>query len=225
MSASSRVSNLDYFWSAWVTTAYVWEDTLRWSGAVYAPNVPFKERKYLSSNLTDESPFKWTLWRFRKRWQGRALAHYDLREMGSAARIRGVQKACEEVWRAAKPFAGVVDLGELDHRLSEELWTCAQLVHQLVKLQSEAYDTSAAEKVLADQVTERQRQLEQLRDEYKALYAEGGADPAAVSDAVREALLQAQTLGESRPIEDAVMWTQSLRDIVAQHSTRTGQVE
>ncbi|WP_331765356.1 hypothetical protein OG747_52880 (plasmid) [Streptomyces sp. NBC_01384] len=212
-----------------MATAYVWDDTLRWSGAVYAPDVPLKERKYLTSNLGYEPPPKWALRRFRKRWHGRALAHCDLQEIGSEkgayGHIQEVREACEEVWAAAKPIAGVVELGDVDQRLSEELWTCAQLVHQLATLQSETYDTSGAEKVITAQVSERTRHLEQLRDEYRALYADDGADPAVVSDAVREALMRAQTLGERRPIDDAVMWTQSLRSIVTQHVARAEQSE
>ncbi|MFF4756871.1 hypothetical protein ACWD5R_44735 [Streptomyces sp. NPDC002514] len=77
-------------------------------------------------------------------------------------RIDDIRHWCEEVWRAAKPLAGVVDLGELEYRLSDELWTCAQLIHQMVTLREVRYDTSAARKVLADQITGRRRQLEQL---------------------------------------------------------------
>ena len=76
-------------------------------------------------------------------------------------------------------------------------------------------------KVILDQIADRKGQLAQLREEYKALYAENGADPATV----REALLHTQALNNRRPITDTAMWTQSLREIVAQYSSRTEQVE
>lgn len=62
-------------------------------------------------------------------------------------------------------------------------------------------------------------------DECRALYAEGGADPGAASDVVREALLTAQVLGQRRPIDEAVLWTQSLREVVAQHKPALKQVD
>ncbi|MFC9916689.1 hypothetical protein [Streptomyces sp. NPDC127197] len=130
-----------------------------------------------------------------------------------------------DVWWAAKPLANVVDLDELEHQLNDELWTCTQLVIQLAKVNREVPSESPAPKGILDQIADRKRQLAQLRDEYEALYAETGADPATVTDAVREALLHAQALNEHRPIADTVTWTQSLREIVAEYNTRTEQVE
>lgn len=79
------------------------------------------------------------------------------------------------------------------------------------------FKTSAAQKVLGEQFDGRLQQLEQLRDEYKALYAETSADPATANETIRNALMRAQALDDTRPIQEAVLWTQSLRDIVTEH--------
>ncbi|MEU8893937.1 hypothetical protein [Streptomyces sp. NPDC048442] len=206
-----------------MTMTSVWDRTSAWSGVVYAPDVPLAERRPFNREArlplsSGYSGYQRACRRFRKRWQGRALLLDDARVVTPRdISVWRVQESCGQVWEAGRSLAGVLDLGELEYRLSDELWMCAQLAHEAAKLFRETYDTSAARKVLEDQIAERQRRLAMLRDEYTALYAEGGADPAAVSDTVREALLRAQSLGEHRPIDDAVMWTQSLREIVVEY--------
>ncbi|MGW5042192.1 hypothetical protein ACWEQK_28945 [Streptomyces parvulus] len=202
-------------------TTFVWDDTYRWSGVIYAPDVPLRERRpFFPEGL---APYKLRQRRFRNRWDGRAILLADL--LGSQ-RMKKVQQACEDVWRAAKPFAGMVDLVELEHRLGEELWTCAQLEQEISKLVREGnrggFETRAVWEEIQDQIDKRRQQLEQLTEEYKALYAEAGADAAAMNDVVAEALARVQVLDESRPIQDAVIWAQSLREIVAQHNTKAG---
>lgn len=200
-------------------SAFSWDSYDAYRRVVYAPDVPLEERRDPELGLL---PWKTTLTRFRKRWGNRAVLLADL---PNEYLVQGVRDVCKEVWWAAKPLAGVVDLNDLEHRLSDELWTCAQLVIELTKVMREAPEGSPARKVILDQITSRKHQLIQLRDEYKALYAENGADPATVTDAVREALLRAQVLDDDRPIADNVMWAQSLREITAQNRPRTDRAQ
>ncbi|KFG71339.1 hypothetical protein [Streptomyces mutabilis] len=203
---------------------FVWDDTYRFREVVYAPEVPLSERQEF--HVEGVLPYELRKRRFRRRWGGRAVLLADLGSLG-AEHIEKAQHTCGEAWRAAKSLAGVVDLVELDHRLSEELWTLAQLELKVWLMVREGvrrnYETHAARKVIDDQITARQQQLEELRDELKAFYDEGGADLTAVSDAVRDVLMQA--LDEVRPIQYAVVSTRSLREIVTQYRSQADETD
>ncbi|MFD8609533.1 hypothetical protein [Streptomyces sp. NPDC059631] len=205
---------------------FVWDDTFRWSGVVYAPQVPLRERRHFVPD-GGLSPYTLRYRRFRNRWGGRAILHDDLGNSGTQ-RIKEVQRACEGVWRAARQFADMVDLIELEHRLSEELWICAQLQREIRKMMMAGVEggfaTRAAEETIEGQIVERQQHLNQLKEEYEALYYEVGADPAVMTDAIGEALTRAQAFGDARPIHDAVIWTRSLREIIVR-GTKAGEEE
>jgi hypothetical protein len=182
-----------------MTSTFVWHRFVDDDQAVFAPDVPLEERREPEPGLL---PQEMTLRRFTRRWEGRAVLLSDL---AHAYEVREVRGACKKVWAAAKPLASVVDLHDLEYRLNDELWTCVQLAVQLAKVSRETPVGSPAGQVILDQITDRKDQLDQLRAEYEALSAESGADPATVTDAVREALLHAQALNDRRPITDTVM--------------------
>lgn len=155
-----------------MTSTFIWDRFVDHDQVVFAPDVPLEERREPRPGLL---PWWVTLRRFKERWEGRAVL---LAELADVHHVREVRKACREVWWAAKPLAGVVDLHQLEDQLNDELWTCTQLVIQLARVSREVPNESPARKLILDQIADRKGQLHQLRDEYETLYTEAGADPA-----------------------------------------------
>lgn len=72
-----------------MTTEYVWDYTYRWSGVIYAPDVPLRERKVFDRSAF--APYGLLKRRFRKTWDGRAVLLADLGDAGEH-RMRKVQQ-------------------------------------------------------------------------------------------------------------------------------------
>ena len=99
----------------------IWALTqLRWSHAELAAKVTPLEGQAESVGVSalPSAPaqsleaWKVTLRRFKERWDGRAILLADL---AKASLVIEVRNACKEVWRAAKPLAGVIDPHELEY--------------------------------------------------------------------------------------------------------------
>lgn len=181
---------------------------------VYAPSVPMRERT--------PAPYgKRALARFRDRWGDRVLFRDEVVYRLAGERhgrpryvYEEVEIACRVVWGSARPLAGVLDLREVVLRLDRERWACLQLGRQLTQVKRKLYTTEAAEKVLVEQLEQRLSDLSQWAEQNRRLYAEYGADPASLPDAVAHALAVAQAQEDERPARDTAVSVRELRRLL-----------
>lgn len=180
---------------------------------IYPPEVPYDERVELP---------------FRKRARVRVMERFGDRIMfkheamiylkGNKTAYDAVEAKCWAVWNSAHSLNGLLDLDEVSHRLDREHWTCLQLARQVRELRLLPYTTEAAEKVLSDQFDERLAELDAWAQENGRLYAEHGADPASLPEAVGRALAVADALLDDRPARDTAELVGELRHLL---NTRT----
>ncbi|MFB7375857.1 hypothetical protein ACFC6U_03025 [Kitasatospora purpeofusca] len=191
-------------------TSYDWRGYMG-PAVVYAPHVPRDQR----AREKEIDGLRLRGWRPRKKVQRLGDQALDTLYFGNArVDFSDFWQACCAVWESAQPVAGVVDLTEVDLLLAAELWTGAQLVSELGKLEKQPIDTEAVSQQVRLQLDSRRADLEALAEQNRKLFEAAGTSSIAAPDVARRALDRAEALDTHRPVRELGELTDSLREVV-----------
>lgn len=148
------------------------------------------------------------VWGERSGWETRAYVTATGQRLGHRPGVEARDylingwQACRTAWHAAVTIPSLVDPADLTTALATEWWSIVCLVHSRQKLTDSGLSSSAAAvKHLDTQVLARIAGLDAAAKAFREMDLTWGAEAAMASDAVREALLDAETVDTDRSVQ------------------------